>query len=182
MWVLAPPQFLKANLVTTSSLQASPPPSLGRTGASAQNLGLRGHLGLVHRGGNVTRSLASVVCVCVLSRFSCVQICATLWTLACQAPPSMGFSRQDSWSGLSHPPPGDLPNLGILFQNRVVWRLLRREWAYEKFLKTFNSGTGWGGHRCIGKCISLICLGDPFFKRKYRISCVNHLLARSPWE
>ena len=78
MWVLAPPQFLKANLVTTSSLQASPPPSLGRTGASAQNLGLRGHLGLVHRGGNVTSSLASVVCVCTKSLQLCPNLCNSM--------------------------------------------------------------------------------------------------------
>ena len=32
---------------------------------------------------------------------------------ACQAPMSMGFSRQEYWSGLSFPSPGDLPNLGI---------------------------------------------------------------------
>ena len=37
----------------------------------------------------------------------------TLWTAAHQAPLSMGFSRQEYWSGLSFPPPGDLPNLGI---------------------------------------------------------------------
>ena len=35
---------------------------------------------------------------------------ATPWTVACQAPLSMGFSRQESWSGLSCPPPGDLPD------------------------------------------------------------------------
>ena len=45
--------------------------------------------------------------LCVLSRFSHVQL------LACQAPLSMGFSRQEYWSGLPCPPPGDLPNLGI---------------------------------------------------------------------
>ena len=38
---------------------------------------------------------------------------ATLWTAARQAPPSMGFSRRESWSGLPCPPPGDLPNPGI---------------------------------------------------------------------
>ena len=38
---------------------------------------------------------------------------ATLWTVACQAPLSMGFSRQEYWSGLPCPPPGDLPNPGI---------------------------------------------------------------------
>ena len=35
------------------------------------------------------------------------------WTAAHQAPPSMGFSRQEYWSGLTSPPPGDLPNPGI---------------------------------------------------------------------
>ena len=38
---------------------------------------------------------------------------ATLWTVAHQAPYSMGFSRQEYWSGLPCPPPGDLPNPGI---------------------------------------------------------------------
>ena len=41
------------------------------------------------------------------------QLCltrATPWTVAYQAPLSMGFSRQESWSGLPFPPPGDLPN------------------------------------------------------------------------
>ena len=37
----------------------------------------------------------------------------TLWTVACQAPLSMGFPRQENWSGLPFPPPGDLPNAGI---------------------------------------------------------------------
>ena len=48
--------------------------------------------------------------VCVLSRFSHVQLCATLWTVAHQAPLSMGFSRQEYWSGLPCPSPGGLPN------------------------------------------------------------------------
>ena len=44
---------------------------------------------------------------------SCVQLFAIPWTVACQAPPSMGFSRQEYWSGLPFPSPGDLPNPGI---------------------------------------------------------------------
>ena len=40
-------------------------------------------------------------------------IFATQWTVAHQAPPSMGFSRQEYWSGLPFPSPGDLPNPGI---------------------------------------------------------------------
>ena len=49
----------------------------------------------------------------MLSRFSHVQLCATLWTVAQQAPPSMGFSRQEYWSELPFPSSGDLPNPGI---------------------------------------------------------------------
>ena len=42
-----------------------------------------------------------------------VQLCATLWTVAHQAPLSMGFSSQQYWSGLPCPPPGDLPDPGM---------------------------------------------------------------------
>ena len=50
---------------------------------------------------------------CVLSCFICVRLFVTTWTVARQAPLSMGFSRQESWSGLLCPSPGDLPNPGI---------------------------------------------------------------------
>ena len=46
----------------------------------------------------------------MLSRFSRVQLSATLWTIASQTPLSMGFSRQEYWSGLPCPPSGHLPN------------------------------------------------------------------------
>ena len=42
-----------------------------------------------------------------------VRLFATPWTVAHQAPPSMGFSRQEYWSGLPFPSPGDLPDPGI---------------------------------------------------------------------
>ena len=51
--------------------------------------------------------------VCMLSRFSPVQLFATLWTVAHQAPLSKGFSRQEYRSGLPCPSPRDLPNPGI---------------------------------------------------------------------
>ena len=50
---------------------------------------------------------------CMLSCFSCVRLCATLWLIARQAPLSVGFSRQEHWSGLSCPPPEGLPDPGI---------------------------------------------------------------------
>ena len=49
----------------------------------------------------------------MLSRFSHVQLFATLWTAARQAPLSLEFSRQEYWRGLLCPLPGDLPDPGI---------------------------------------------------------------------
>ena len=48
-----------------------------------------------------------------MKSLSCVQLFATPWTVAYQAPQSMGFSRQEYWRGLPFPSPGDLPNPGI---------------------------------------------------------------------
>ena len=50
--------------------------------------------------------------VCVPGHFSRVQLSVTPWTVACRAPLSMGFSRQEYWSGLPFPPRGDLSNPG----------------------------------------------------------------------
>ena len=47
------------------------------------------------------------------SMLSCVQLFVTPWTAAHQAPPSMGSPRQEYWSGLPFPTPGDLPNPGV---------------------------------------------------------------------
>ena len=56
-------------------------------------------------------NLDHIFCVCwSLSR---VQLFATPWTVPPQAPLSMGFSRQEDWSGLPFPPPGDLPDPGM---------------------------------------------------------------------
>ena len=54
-----------------------------------------------------------VIHICVLSCFRRVGLFATPWTVAQQAPLSMGFSRQEYCSGLPCPPPGDLPDPGI---------------------------------------------------------------------
>ena len=49
-----------------------------------------------------------------------VWLFAISWTVACQVPLSMGFPRQEYWSGLPFPPPGDLPNPGIEPSSPVV--------------------------------------------------------------
>ena len=62
---------------------------------------------------NATEFSFLLLCMC-----SVTQLCPILgipksWTVACQAPLSMGFPRQEYRSGLSCPPPGDLPDPGI---------------------------------------------------------------------
>ena len=59
----------------------------------------------------ITESLCCMVVVYSLSR---VQILATPWTVACQTSLSVGFPRQEYWSGLPFPSPGDLPHPGGL--------------------------------------------------------------------
>ena len=54
------------------------------------------------------------LCVCV-----CSPLFAAPWTVACHAPLSMGFSRQEYWNGLPLPPPGHLPNPGIKLTSPV---------------------------------------------------------------
>ena len=49
----------------------------------------------------------------MLRHFSNVRFFANIWRVACQAPLSMGFSRQECWSGLPFPSPGDLPDTGV---------------------------------------------------------------------
>ena len=95
---------------------------------------------------------------CMLSCFSCVQLCEILWNVACQAPLSMGFSRQESWSGL--PPLGDLPDpgtqpnslrssalVGRFFTTSATWEALMLVQRTERnfsllekaFIKQFDS-------------------------------------------
>ena len=49
----------------------------------------------------------------IVKLLSRVRLFVTPWTIAYQAPPSMGFSRQEDWNGLPFLSPGDLPNPGI---------------------------------------------------------------------
>ena len=81
---------------------------------------------------------------CMLSRFSCVQLW-TPWTVACQAPLSMEFFRQEYWSGLPCFSPGDLPDPGIkpvslmspalaggFFTTSAPWETQMRQYIIQK--------------------------------------------------
>ena len=64
-------------------------------------------------GGFFTASTTRETCTCACKRAKLLQLCLTLcdpWTVARQAPLSMGFSRQEYWSGFPCPPLADLPN------------------------------------------------------------------------
>ena len=77
------------------------------------------YMGKYHK--RVYHHIYSVQSECILSYFSRVWFFVTPWTVACQAPLPMRFSRQIYWRGLPCPPPGDLPNSGI---NPTSLRLL----------------------------------------------------------
>ena len=85
----------------------------------------------------------------MLSHFNHVQLIATLCTVAYQAPLSMGFSRQEYWSGLPCLPPGDLPNPGLEPMSHMSPALV------GGFFTTSATGKpilirvpGWGGGNC----------------------------------
>ena len=67
----------------------------------------------------------------MLSRFSRVRLSTTLWTVACQAPLSMGFSRQECWTGLLCPPPRGLPEPGV------------KPWSLVLASRFFTTSTTW---------------------------------------
>ena len=79
----------------------------------------------------------SLACVGVRSHFSCVRLFATPQTVACKAPPSMGFSRQEHWSGLPCRPPGDLPHPGIEPVSPSAPALAARFFTTEPLVKPF---------------------------------------------
>ena len=84
------------------------------------------------------------IITCVLSCFSHAQLFATLWTVAHQAPLCTGFSRQEYWSGLPCPPPGDLPDPGIKFASFTSPPLA---------CEFFTTSTAWEAPQIIGERI-----------------------------
>ena len=99
---------------------------------------------------------------------SCVQLFATPWTAASQAPLSVGFSRQEYWSGLPCPPPGDLPDPGIkpeslmfpalagtFFTTRATWEVQNDPFT------TFEGFYYWSLGEGNGTPLQYSCLENP---------------------
>ena len=89
---------------------------------------------------------------CIIGEFGglLTKLCLTLvtpWAVACQDPLSMGFSRQEYWSGLPFPSPGDLPNPrikpGSPALQEIQVRPLGREDPLEKEMATHSSILAW---------------------------------------
>ena len=78
----------------------------------------------------IPNNISIIWCIdwCVLSRFSCAWLFTTPWTVACQPPLSMGFSRQEYWTGLPCPPPrGSLPPRDRILVSCIAGRLFTAE-------------------------------------------------------
>ena len=96
---------------------------------------------------------------------SCFWIFVTPWSVVYQAPLSMGFSRQEYWSGLPFPSPGDLPNLGIeprspaLLADALLSELGKEPACQCRWRKRHGSGTAPGGGH--GNTLQYSCLEKP---------------------
>ena len=114
-------KIFQARILERVAISSSRGPSLPRDGKQVSCVSCIGRWVLYHWAtweDLKCNSLCKIptcqyICIHVLSCLSCVQLFATLWTLVCQAPLSLGFSRQEYWSRLPCPPPGDLPDPGM---------------------------------------------------------------------
>jgi len=111
----------RSNLLSSTSRERNrmPLPAEGWSCLQSGNLSTsrseycQHHLGIQGPRAFITHMCPHTCFACMLSCFSHARLFVTLWTIALQAPLSMGFSRQEYWSGLLCPSPGDLPNSGI---------------------------------------------------------------------
>ena len=115
------------------------------------------------------------------------------WTVACQAPPSMGFSKQEYWNGLPFPSPGDLPDQGIEPKSPIFWEdSLSAEpqgkpiYTYTYILTYFFSWWWLSGKECrrCGDTGSGPEVEDPLEEgngNPLQYSCLGNLMDRGAW-
>ena len=110
-----------------------------------------------------------------------VQLFVTPWTTACQAPLSMGFPRQEHWSGLPFPSPGDLPDPGIKLMSPALPAdslLLSHQGRHSSWANTFCFG-GQEAQRA-GACPGAACPGTSLGKRHTHTQWRPELSQSSP--
>ena len=95
-----------------------------------------------------------MIFACMLSHFSHIQFLVTLWAVAFQDPLSLGFSRQEYWSGLQFPSSGDLPNPGIKPQSLTSPALTG---------KFFTTSTCWEAYSFFSSMLLLLPLSVHVF-------------------
>ena len=104
---------------------------------------------------------------CWAESLSRVWLFATPWTVACQAPLSMGFSRQEYWSGLPCPSPGDLPNPGVESRSptlQVGSLSSEPPGGLQPNLEGVSSGQTSPRKRCLSSLVSGGGVGGSFVK------------------
>ena len=116
--------------------------------------------------------------VCVSAQLlSCVWLFGIPWTIACQAPLSMGFSRREYWIMLPFPPPGDLPDSGTEPVSPVSPALAGRSFTTKPLVYlTLKFEHSIFYQSTLG--IDLAWQGSRKARRKHRRSCMIHLARR----
>ena len=117
---------------------------------------------------------------CVLRCFSHARLFVTLRTIACQAPLSMGFSRQEYWSGLPCPPPGDLPDSRIKPKSCVSPALAGRFFStsatWEALSLSTTSDLFWG--RGLTEVLLSAPSLAPLSNQLHLVSCSHGVVGR----
>ena len=140
--------------------------------------------------GDLSIVTSHLINVCVLSCFSPVQLCGTLWTVARQVPLSIGFSRQEYWSGLPCPSPGELPDpemesaslLSPAFVGRFFFFFLplvlpgKPHLTYRR-----NLMIRWGQPACLNLPTSLILDSARRKRREIKVQSCSELGPSKEW-
>ena len=139
------------------------------------------------------------VCVCVCAQsLSCVQPFATPWTVVCQAPLCMGFSRQEYWNRLPFPPPGKLPDPGVEPECPVTPELAGRFFTIcpsgKHCTYSFNPNSEFGTNSWLSGKESVCNAGDPDSisgsgrspgegnGNLFQYSCLENFTDRGAWQ
>ena len=108
----------------------------------------------------------------LISRFSCVQLFASPWTVARQAPLSMGFSRQEHWNGLPCPPPGDPPDPGMELASLTSPALAGEFFTASDTLEAHHIILGLFFFFFFWVCVWFLSFGIILFRCMHFVACI----------